>query len=406
MIETKKVYTDPINRNMIQQSNFLSNQMLPLIILLFTAAFIGMNEYGFGIKDHCIRIPFLKAFADPGLYSHDYMVVLKHFLYTLIWPALGIIVRHTSLPLEWLFFGMHVISIYGLFLAVYYLGKTLFGRDDVALLAMLMLIFRGQGLGAVSIASSIFLSRALVAPLLLFAGVLFLKEKWIPLYLLLGIAFLLHPLSTSYVIIIVSLYGLTHINRINRRQWLWGMAILLALSSPIFLWRFLLGPEGHPLVAPPEWESLLRLRSYHHIFPFSWPKDQFFRIFLLLLTFLIATKYKPDGNYHKKIVFIIGTIGCLCVIGTVFTELIPVSVMLGLGWCRAGVLVCSWGLGTQCRIGGGLGFFRIFSCYHSILLGTGLCACGPVCLVGRLVFSSLSGALYCRHQTCMGKASF
>lgn len=306
----------------------VSRPIVPLVILLFTAAFIGINQYGIGIKDHCIRIPFLKAFADSGLYGQDYMVACKNYLYTIVWPSLGMILRYVPVSIEWMFFGFHVISIYGLFYGLFYLGKVLFGRDDVSLLAMTLLLFRGQGLGAVSTASSIFLSRNLALPFLIFAVILFLKEKWLPTLMLLGIGFLIHPLSSGYVIIIVILYLILHFREIDHRQAISGLVLLLAIASPIFLWRLHQSPQTNPVIAPKEWEMLLRLRSPHHVFPFLWPRDEFFRMFLFIPVFLAAFRYKPERKHHQKTAFFMAAIFLLCLSGTVFTEWIPLTAVI------------------------------------------------------------------------------
>ena len=79
--------------------------------LLTLAAVFGINPYLYGLYNHCVTVPFVYEAAHPALYPGDDMVGQLAYFYTYFLSGLGWLYRSTGLPLEWIFFGLHILSI-------------------------------------------------------------------------------------------------------------------------------------------------------------------------------------------------------------------------------------------------------------------------------------------------------
>src|SRR5688500_17250101 len=82
------------------------------LFILTVASTIGINQYTYGVYNHCITIPFIKSVMDPGIYPHDYLVAEKQYFYTYFLTACAFLVQtfKTSLPV--MCFVLYFLSLY------------------------------------------------------------------------------------------------------------------------------------------------------------------------------------------------------------------------------------------------------------------------------------------------------
>lgn len=311
-------------------SRWKTGFVVTLVILVFSAvSTLSINQYRYGISDHCIAIPFFKKLLNSKLYPGDYLLAEMPYYLTYLWNILALLVKYLNVDVPALFFLSYCISIYMTFLAFYLVAMTLFGKREVAFLSLFFLLFRGPVLGGVDTLDVLLYTRVAVLPILLFSIYFFLKERHLLSFFLAGIGFLIHPLSTAYVIAILFVSSVFASKYIGARRFLLCVTILVISASPILIWKILYPPPGLGLLyADPRWIGLVRLRSSHHIFPFSWGKGTLFRPGLLLLVFFMSWKHRPRANYHRVVLCSTATIFALCMAGTVFTELLPLSIVI------------------------------------------------------------------------------
>jgi hypothetical protein len=84
-----------------------------------------------------------------------------------------------------------------------------------------------------------------------------------------------------------------------------------------------------------EWLKIIKKRSLHHLFPLSWSLRYWFINLQIPLLFLLSLKYKPPNDLHKIILAFFGTILLLCIVGTIFTEFIPIPAIIKLHTFRS-----------------------------------------------------------------------
>ncbi len=308
-----------------------------LISILTFFSTISINQYQYGTFDHNISVPFLKSYIDGTLYPNDFLLAELPYFYTYFWPTLGLMIRYFELSIPIVFFVGYVASLYATFTFTYLIAIELFKSRTVAYLAMFFLLFSVPTVGDTNTLESLFLTRTVVLPVLLFAIYAYLKERYYLSYFLQGVAFIIHPLSTVYVCAILFAASIGTIKHIGVGRLMLGLGILLMCASPVLIWKALYpAPSLHLFEADPRWLDLLRLRSAHHVFPFEWPLLHFVQAALFLVGFYFTWKHKPT-NTRQHTVVVWGTICvvALALAGVIFTEIYPLSVAIQFQFFRS-----------------------------------------------------------------------
>lgn len=92
--------------------NYLSGYPLVAGLGLLTALTVGVNGYHLGIEDQAIYLPAVLKHLDPSLYPFDHAFFDAQTRPTLIDELVAGIVRFGHLPLEWVLFVLHLLSIW------------------------------------------------------------------------------------------------------------------------------------------------------------------------------------------------------------------------------------------------------------------------------------------------------
>lgn len=311
--------------------NKINNKLLILIFTIFSVFFI--NRYEFGV-DYAVLLPFVKKIMKPELFPSDYFIEqLRHYP-TLLWYIVGYLCKITHIKLEILLFIFYFISIYFFFLGFYLLSGLISNSEEVAILSLFLLLFQKHSFALVETIPTSFYNRTPVLPILLFSIYYFLKRNYYLSFLILGIGFLIHPMSASYIFFILLIAVLFEVREKGIKRFLFSLLILLIISAPIIIF----GITDHlkiSFIPDKNWLEMLRLRSSHHIFPFSWDKMLFIEGLFIFISLIISLKYKVEKWIFKKIIIIISVILLLCMIGTIFTEIFPLTFVLLLQLFRS-----------------------------------------------------------------------
>ncbi len=300
-----------------------------VILLVFTlASALGTNPYTFGTSANSFTIAYAKAAAHPGLYPDDYLVAQRTFYYTFLWNTLGILHARLGISLAILFLGTYLTAIYLTFYAMYRIAMTLFERIEIAMLALLFLLFLKFALGDVRTIEQILTTQAVATPLQLLAVHAFLTSHRVRAFLLLGLAYLIHPLTTHYALAMLFVASVADIRRCGIKPLLLGMLVFLAAASPVLVWRLRHAPGALQLFsADPEWLVALHQRSAHHVFPSSWGWEALAHTAVVLSLFAIAWRHRnPEAeDRHRTMGIATLTVLGLCVFGVVGSELHPMG---------------------------------------------------------------------------------
>jgi Domain of unknown function (DUF6798) len=288
-----------------------------------------VNQYRFGIGNHSIVVPFIQTMLDPGLFPGDYLIAERGHLVTYFWPAVAFLIGHLQVSMPVLFFALYCAATVGAVAGVHRLAMRLFGREDVAALSMFFFMFSFPPLGMRSVFPN-YLDIVLVAcPFVLFAIDAMLARRHVIAFGLLGVAFLIHPLSAIYGTGVVLAASIADLRTVGLARLAAALGLMTVIMLPSLVWRASGAPTSlHLLHADQSWLDLLRLRSPYHIFPSTWSVGQFAGAALLVLTFVIGWKYRPDARQHRLVAAATLGIFAMWTAGTVFVEMLPVAIVV------------------------------------------------------------------------------
>jgi hypothetical protein len=346
-----------------------------LFTLFTVAAVFGINPYLYGLYNHCVTIPFVYDAAQPELYPGDDMVAQLAYFYTYFLSGLGVLYRSTGWPLEWIFFGLHLASIYATFWSFYYLARTLTRCRAISVVACLLLLFGSKTLGYVGTLESHLMERTLIMPLEFLALAWVFQGRWIRAFAAIGIAFCIHPLSAFYVGVYAGVAGLFRLWQSWRQQALsasgeapsssatprklqqellrFGLGLLVgALAATPSLYLKATGPEPlMPVGTPVEgWLDVLTIRSAYHVFPFDWPWHGWLRaglfwwaVWMLRAAWKPGHRASPDQASSSRLSAeawqslrgMGWAFAGMALLGVVFTEFWPMSIVVQFQFFRA-----------------------------------------------------------------------
>lgn len=319
--------------------------------LLTLVATFGINPYLYGLYNHCVTVPFVYAAADPALYPGDPMIAEQAYFYTWFLGGLAALYQATGLDLEWVFLIVHVVAIYATFWSFFHLARTFTGRRAAAAAACLLLLFGARTLGYVFSLESHLMERVLILPLEFLALAWMLRARWVPAFAAIGLSFCIHPLSAFYVGVLTGAAGLWHLweNRDALRReaprFLLGLAAGALAAAPS-LWLKATGPEPvMPMGTPIDgWLDILGMRSAYHVFPFRWPWHGWLRAALFWVGVGLTFRGRPTGPMDRKVLAMAAAFGGMALAGTVFTEFLPLSIVVQFQFFRAYRFVWYFGM--------------------------------------------------------------
>lgn len=317
-----------------------------LTAVIFAALSVSVvDRFRFGLDRHAVIVPFLKHRLDPGLYPADYLIAEAGHYHTVLWHGLAGVLTATPLEIETLFLGLYVGSIGALFLAVHRLSHALFGNGTAAVFALFLLLFANvETPGAAYLVHQTLIEKTVALPVLLFGLLFFLESRLVATALALGVGFLIHPLTAIYAVAMVGTAAVVDLffgdgERLAPRDVVVPVLVFAALVAPMLVWRWRSSPGSlGPFEADPEWLSLLRLRSAHHLFPTEWGVEGFIGAAAIAAAFVLGAgwwrRMGVDARRHRVVLSWVAALVAMALVGTVFAEAIPVPIVIQLQFFR------------------------------------------------------------------------
>jgi len=319
-------------------------QQLLFFFLLSLASLFGTNPYSFGVDNHFVTLPFIWEKAYPEYFPGDYVLAEVDYFYTWFLDGMAGLLRATGWSLPNLFFGLHLLVTALTFAAFFHLARVLTGCRAMAAVACLFLLFGTKTIGYVGTMESHLMERTVVLPLEFLALARMLERRWIAAFAATGLAFCVHPLSAFYIGFMIGIAGCYALWE-TRKEPSWksdvvrfGLGVLAGAATAMpGLWLKVSGlkpvmPAGTPL---PGWLDILALRSSYHVFPFTWPLDGWLRAFLFWVAIALVLRNHKPGPKDRLILAAWTAVGIMAVLGTVFSEFIPLSLPIQFQFFRS-----------------------------------------------------------------------
>ena len=316
------------------------------LCLLLAVAQVAIAGYRLGVGNQAIQIAFLKHWADPALFTNDEMVkqtlpLYPSYFFRLLAPLLKLF------PLDALYFTLHVLTTFFTLVTTYFLGRSIF-RSHASALAAVALLVAGhhRALAGDTLYSAGFTHTYVALPLALAALGLAYRRHMIWAFVVAGILFNLHALTGAYTLPMLIAALLADFSETPLRAWLTRTALCaavsIAIASPTLL-QMLRNRQTFDAT----WLNLMQLRSADHSFPATWwdaGNPDLPRFALLFALFALSWGFSPARRADalragRLTIYMSFAVIDLFILGYVFTELLPVPLIIRLQPFRASRLL-------------------------------------------------------------------
>ena len=290
-----------------------------MLLALASTFLAGTPGYRFGDSNHGITVPILKRLMDPSLYPGDVMVATAERFPTVFYRALAAVLPDPG----WIppaFFVLYVLSVAATLAGAYRIGRWA-GGPAAGVLSLLIAFPVRIGLAGEALYRVAFSHSHVASALTIWAIVWFLEGRRLRPLLVLSLGAYNHLLYSLYVLIPMTLVVLLEARERGRARTGRLLAAAALPLLPILAWSAL---HGAPMT--PEWLDLLRLRSSHHSFPSAFGADLPEAAALLALAMLAASRM--PASHRRLLALFTAGVALQFVLGTIFTELVPVKAVL------------------------------------------------------------------------------
>jgi hypothetical protein len=289
--------------------------------ILLTLASIELINYRFGDSNQGITVPILKRLMDSRLYPGDLMVATAEDFPTVFHRALALVLPGPD-AIAPAFFALYVLCVAAALAGVYRIGRWC-GGGAAGLLAVLIAFPVRVGLANEALYRPQFSHSHLASAIAIWAIVWFLEgRRTLPL-LVLSLAAYNHVLYSVYVLVPLLLVVLAERREAGSRRTLQHFAAGVVPLLPFLLWSL-----GRRVPMTAEWLAQLRLRSAHHSFPGEFGASLPTAACLLALGMLAASRL--SRQQRLLIASFLAGVALFFVLGTLFTEYLPVKMVLQL----------------------------------------------------------------------------
>ncbi len=318
----------------------LSNKFLIFLLLLFiTMHSFVMNGYFHTNRFSTVGLYVnpIRARIDPSLFRNSLHVQssMKNKIRLSILDDLSphifrTVDLETVSVIQWFF------CLFFTNMALFYLGKTLTGYSLAGLGSALLFcnMLNAWTMGSPAIYINFFHHGLQYAFLLNIVSLaLMFRRKYCPAFFLMGITWNLHPMSVVFLSFLIFAYWIFYRKEISLKTILLCCFAFVVPALPLMIKsiQYLSTPWEYG----PEWFKGVKWTNWYTVFPSTWSLEAYFRATLFFLLFLMGLYSLPLGERKKDMKIFVWTVGVLCLIGTLFAELIPNPFFMKLSLWRS-----------------------------------------------------------------------
>jgi hypothetical protein len=297
---------------------------------LLAATYVSVLASGYKLNDLLVYLPLTLYLRDPSLYPGSALV--QHLL-GMPYPVYRL---YSLFYDQRLLYFVFLVTRFALVVALYAFGWQLTrtrAATWLGLLAVLLLPSQFGSLGSTLVLTWEASQYAFAAPLGVFALAAALARRQIWAFILAGAAFDLQPLLGSAALALLSANVVINETLLEKRVslrhcGLWiGLGVLAALPGVLMP----LSGQGTTLLATDaNYLAIVRLGAYFHVFPSTFSAIEYVSSVIAMGFCVSALRLRIIGEHTRIVVIWLLVILGFCIVGAVFSELIPVGVVLKL----------------------------------------------------------------------------
>ena len=289
--------------------------------------------YQVGVGNQGIQIAFLEKLRDHELLLNDAMVTKTIVTYpSFFFHLCAKLLSLTHFDFSTLYLWLHIVATAGVFAAVAGLARAM-TRNALAPVVCVLLLIAGhhQALAGETLYSPGFTHTWAVFPLSLLALYLFFKDRHVAAFVLAGLIFNFHALEAGHLLAIMGFAALFEIRRVGFWTLAIGAALFLVAAGPTL---GMMVRHNQPATDLNQWLQLMHIRSADHSFPSSWWHEDALtvsnvpRFACILALAAVALGFRLPPRMKRKALLLVAAVGILFLIGTVFTDVHPVALVI------------------------------------------------------------------------------
>lgn len=297
---------------------------------LVLAASLSIIYARYKLIDLFVYLPMARYLQDPSLYPGSPLI---QDLLSLPYPLyrLYALVYH-----QYVFYLIFVATRFLFVLGLVLFGKSIWRDRSVVWIGVILVIFTPGAFGTLGQSSVLLFEanqQAVAVPILVFALALAAARRFDWGFAVAGLAFNLHPIVSTVVLLILAAQvlpeaiGQTPSISLRQIGRLFTLAFLAAL--PTIVW--ILAQKGTSIVAiAPNSLEIARFALYFHLFPSTFSPQEYVTTALMLAYLALSVKQNTLGLHRPFVLISVGVIAFYCLIGILFSEVIPTTIILKL----------------------------------------------------------------------------
>lgn len=316
-----------------------------LLLFILACSSIFIRGYSFGLGDQAIHLPLIYKIINPSLYKPDYLFLANQGNLSIFYQLIADIVKQTSNLYSFFLIGYFFLTIV-LFIIIYKISLSFFQDNLTWFIAALFFILPYHvGGTAIMTMESSFVPRYAAFLLSLLIIYLILNKKYYLSWIILGLEFLLHPISAVAVGIILIAYIIFNLKDHKPVKLLTAIFFFTVIITPFLITNLNLikWPQASVFNIS-SWLNIIKLRN-SYAFPLLW----FFKGWLSLLLgilplviYLIIKFLHKKNSYKDKILLIVLLTSFITLaFQVIFTSLYPVPQVINLQLGRIWIIPIS-----------------------------------------------------------------
>jgi hypothetical protein len=306
--------------------------------LTILAVFI--NGYHFGTFDQVFHIPFLKSWMNPSLYPGDAFVSLRQYYFSYFWYLL--MPFYKAGLLEPAMFVIHLLITWLTFWAAWEVCEHLFHNQVANVLLSFALAVPHLGFPGFQIIEFSLLNRTFTIPFLLFGILLYLRQQYLPAFILVGFMFDIHLVYAGFVLAMFGVDILLSLKSMAWRKMIPAFLAFAILVLPLFIRKAGVS-QGFDLTLRPDMVYLESMSMGYNVYypigpqPYVWLGTLQGVACLVLIA--ISMKSRPANPDDRKFRHFILAALLLISLGSIASYWLPVTFLVQLQLIRVGVFL-------------------------------------------------------------------
>ncbi len=312
------------------------NLALLFLFLIFNAQSMYLIQMRSSVNSNFL--PILHFAKNPAAFQNDIMYQCTQFLFTLYYIIPGLLAHYLSNDV--IIYATLLLQNSLIFICLYWLAQELFDDRLTSVLSIIIVVFYGVtrfSLGSDVVFGANLFPGLFAIPLLLLAISFFLEDRFLLAGLITGLMFNFHGSHSLFVIVMFSVYFLFNFRSVGLVTIVKSLCLFALGALPLVLIILLSRQPATGQLPFKEWLIHMYIRRGHHCFPsmFVIKAKLFFTLTMLPIVFSYIFNDRLETEKRKKLFYLAGGVLLLFVIGTVFTELIPVAPIINLTLFRS-----------------------------------------------------------------------